>query len=144
MPFFRIAFSMLLAGAVPLASSVRADEQTTEALHLELNTVKDTGTACRLTFIANNRTGSDIEQAVFETVFFDPSGSVLSLSLFDFRELPAGKPRVRQFDVPGIECVTLGQALINGANTCTVDGSESALCDDKLLIDSRTEVELLG
>ena len=129
---------------MPIAASAEENEQTSSGLHLELNTVNDTGAACRLTFVANNRTGSDIEEAVFETVIFDRSGNVLSLSLFDFRELPSERPRVRQFDVPGMACEALGQALINGANTCTVDGTQSAVCNDTLSLSSRISVELLG
>lgn len=144
MLFHRIALCFLLATAMPFATSVKSSEQTSAGLHLELNTINDTGTACRMTFVANNRTGADIEQAVFETVIFDSSGSVMSLSLFDFRELPPDRPRVRQFDVPGITCESLGQALINGASTCTVDGTDSAVCHEALSLSSRISVELLG
>ncbi len=139
----RIATGIMLVGALTFPAMGQAEE-TASALHLELNTVKDTGSACRLTFVANNRTGTSIEQAVFETVIFDTSGSVALLSLFDFRELPSDRPRVRQFDVPNISCDTLGQALINGANTCTVSGAASNLCNSSLSLSSRIAVELIG
>lgn len=140
----RIAFVCLLAGTMFLSVLARAEEPQASSIYLELNTVRDTGSACRLTFVANNRTDADIEQAVFETVIFDTAGSVISLSLFDFRELPSDRPRVRQFDVPGITCDTLGQALINGANTCNVSGAESTVCNGPLSLSSRIAVELLG
>lgn len=143
----RFCFPMI-AAVLSLASpgSVWAQDpsQASGALQIELNALQDTGTACRLTFVAQNRTGFDIEQAVFETVIFDNSGGVVSLSLFDFRDLPTDRPRVRQFDVPGISCDGMGQALINGSNTCSVAASESEICDSALQLSSRLTVELLG
>jgi hypothetical protein len=97
-----------------------------------------------LTFLVRNETGVAIDKAVFETVVFDTSGGVVKLSLFDFRDLPVDRPRVRQFDQAGMACNTVGRALINGASTCVVDGVESGVCHDALSLSSRLAVELLG
>lgn len=144
MSFRRLAIVALLVGALPGAALAQSTQDAPSRLFLELNAVQDVGGACRLTFLARNETGGAIEKAVFETVIFDRSGGVVSLSLFDFRDLPTDRPRVRQFDLPGRACDTVGQALINGANTCIVDGTQSAVCDDALSLSSRLEVELLG
>ncbi|MFC3612267.1 hypothetical protein ACFORG_00720 [Lutimaribacter marinistellae] len=142
---FRLpAIFFTLLSAMALAQLVQAEEPPSPEIHLELNTVQDTGTACRLTFVANNSIGEDIDKAVFETVIFDASGSVMLLSLFDFRDLPAGTPRVRQFDVPGTTCDAIGKVLINGANTCSAGGSDSDACGSLLNVESRIELELLG
>lgn len=134
----------LCVGTLTIPALAAAEDAMSSGIHLELNTFQDTGGACRLTFVAQNQIGEDIEQAVFETVIFDSSGSVLLLSLFDFRELPMGTPRVRQFDVPATTCGALGRVLINGANTCSVDGAESDACKSALSVSSRIDVELLG
>lgn len=144
MPFLRLALAVLLAGAVPVLASAQSGEDAAARLHIELNTVQDVGGACRLTFVARNETGTAIDKAVFETVIFDTSGGVVSLSLFDFRDLPPDRPRVRQFDLPGMTCDRLGQALINGANSCVVDGAQSDVCQGALSLGSRLSVELLG
>ena len=144
MLFRRFAVAALLAGAAPLGAFAQSASDPGPQLSLELNAVQDVGGACRLSFLAQNRTGAVIDKAVFETVIFDTSGGVISLSLFDFRELPADRPRVRQFDLPGMACDTVGQALINGANTCVVDGADSPVCDAALSLSSRISVELLG
>lgn len=144
MLFRRLALAALFAGALPVAALAQSAGDAAPRLHLELNALRDVDGACRLTFLAQNETGVAIEQAVFETVIFDTSGAVVSLSLFDFRDLPADRPRVRQFDVPGMACDTVGQALINGANACVVDGAESGVCQDGLSLGSRLAVELLG
>jgi hypothetical protein len=135
---------VLIAGILPSVSLAQSDTQGLSKIHLELNTLSDTEAACRLTFVAQNATSSEIDQAVFETVVFDSSGRVFTLSLFDFRDLPQGRSRVRQFDVPGINCSSIGRVLINGANTCTADGADSPLCENSLSLSSRVAAELLG
>ncbi|WP_425045728.1 hypothetical protein [Primorskyibacter sp. S87] len=140
----RLIIASLLAGALPVSAFAQSAEDVSSRLTLELNTVQDVGEACRLTFLAQNDTGTTIDKAVYETVIFDTSGGVISLSLFDFRDLPADRPRVRQFDLAGMSCDTIGQALINGANTCIVDGAESPVCHEALKLGSRITVELLG
>ena len=139
-----LAFPAALAATLLMTEYGVAQDATTKGLHLELNAINDTGNACRLSFVANNTTGSDIDQAVFETVIFDASGSVMSLSLFDFRDLPANRPRVRQFDVPSATCNGLGRVLINGANTCTVSDKNSDICSSSLNLSSRVALDLIG
>lgn len=144
MSFHRIAFAALFAAVLPGVSWAQSDSAPSEALSVELNTAQNVGNACRLTFVVQNGTGVSIDKAVFETVIFDTEGGVVSLSLFDFRDLPADRPRVRQFDLPGRDCAQVGRALINGANTCVVDGADSTICRDMLSLSSRVKVELLG
>ena len=144
MLFRNLALAVLFASAVPVMAPAQSAEDTTSRLFLELNSVQDVEGSCRLTFLARNGTGMAIEQAVFETVIFDTSGKVVSLSLFNFRELPADRPRVRQFDLPGMTCDTVGKALINGANSCVIGGAESRICHEALSLGSRLAVELLG
>ncbi len=144
MPYHRLALAAALAiSSTNSALAQSADDNPSELL-LELNTVQEVNGACRLTFLVQNETGSDIEKAAFETVIFDSSGRVVTLSLFDFRDLPADRPRVRQFGLPDLNCDSIGRVLINGANSCVVDGSESDICSTGLNLTSRIDVELLG
>lgn len=111
-------------------------------IRIELNQISPLDAGCRLSFMAQNKTGADIAKLVLETVLFDTSGAVMTLSLFDFQTLPDGKPRVRQFDLAGTDCTQLGQVLINGVATCK--GSTPADCQNALSLSSRTPNELLG
>lgn len=144
MPLCRLVLAATIAMAGPVVALAQSAEQTPPRLYLELNAVQDVAGACRLTFVARNATGQAIDKAVFETVVFDTAGGVMSLSLFDFRELPADRPRVRQFDLPGTACDRVGQALINGASTCVVEDADSPICQDALSVSSRLPVELIG
>ncbi|MBE1291734.1 MAG: hypothetical protein GJ677_04510 [Rhodobacteraceae bacterium] len=140
-------FSRVLACVLTLVPSValaQADDITEAGVSLELNAVQDVESGCRFTFVANNNSGTSIEKAVFETVIFDTDGAVVRLSLFDFRALPERRPRVRQFDVPGMTCASIGQTLINGVNSCIVNGTENSVCSDGLQLNSRITIKLLG
>lgn len=141
MPLRRLVFLLCLTGAAPFSATAQT---VPSQLHLELNNLQDNDGTCRLSFLAKNETGTPIDKAVFETVIFDSDGGVANLSLFDFRDLPAGSTRVRQFDLPGRSCDSVGKALINGASSCVVAGAESPICKDALSLSSRLPVELIG
>ncbi|WP_170411389.1 hypothetical protein [Ruegeria atlantica] len=144
MLFLRPALVAFCVFALPAIAMAQTAATALESLQIELNTVQDVENACRLTFVVENQTGTAIDEASFETVIFDASGSVVRLSLFNFRDLPVDRPRVRQFDLPGMGCIAVGRALINGTNTCKVAGAESSICEDGLKLRSRTDVELIG
>jgi hypothetical protein len=129
-----ISLSLGLTANIAIAQDAEAPLAT-----IELNTLEQVETACRMTFTA--QAAETIDQLVAETVLFDTSGAVKLLTLFDFRSLPGGKVRVRQFDIPATDCDALGRILFNGVDTCT-----GANCADKdLSVGSRMEtVEVLG
>lgn len=140
----RLRALILLASLVPFGVSAQTADAPSPSLALELNTLADAGQSCRLTFVVTNLTGTDIDEAVFETVVFGTDGSVATLSLFDFRALPSDRPRVRQFDLPGMTCDSVGRTLINGASSCVVNGAQNDICQSALSLSSRVNVELLG
>jgi len=144
MLFRRLALVALLVGTMSPGAIAQTTEQADPQLLVELNAVQDVEGSCQLSFLVRNETGSTIDKAVFEMVIFDAEGGVLSLSLYNFRDLPASRPRVRQFVLPGRLCASVGQALINGANECVVNGSDSDICHSALKLSSRVEMELLG
>ncbi|MBI6630914.1 hypothetical protein JAO82_13605 [Pontibaca sp. S1109L] len=113
-------------------------------MQIELNTTADVEGACRISFLVENRLGADLSEAVFETVLFDKDGAVERLTLFDLRDLPAGRPRVRQFQIDGLACGDIQRILFNGAHSCTGEGLDSGACMIDLNLTSRTEIELLG
>jgi hypothetical protein len=113
-------------------------------LSIELNMVEQQEDTCRLTFVAQNSLGGDVSAVVFETVLFDRAGQVIDLTLFDFRDLPDGSPRVRQFDLVGVDCASVGRVLLNDIHACTGSNLTPEVCAAGLRWSSRTDVELLG
>ena len=134
------------AALVPLAGPAAAETEADLGAHvtIELNAVAPVDAACRMSFLIQNGLASDIRQAVFEAVLFDDQGRVERLTLFDFGELPAARPRVRQFVVPDLDCAALGQVLFNGAETCSGNGLSPTACSEGLELRSRAGVEVLG
>ena len=62
--------------------------------------------------------GASLDGTVFETVLIARDGAAERLTLFDFDAPPEGRPRARRFDVPDLDCVSLGQVILDGASTC--------------------------
>lgn len=113
-------------------------------LGLELNAMQQIDGACRIVFLANNQLGADLSALSYETVLIGTDGVVDRLTLFDFQSLPAGRQRVRQFDLDGAECGSIGRILINGAASCSGDGLDGSECIDDLTVTSRTNTEIAG
>ena len=108
-------------------------------LSLELNAVADQDSGCRITFVATNTLGADISALVVEAVILTPDGLVDRLALLDFQTLPQARPRVRQFDLPGLPCDRIGQMLINAVGTCTGDGLPPDGCAAAMTLSSRID-----
>ena len=125
-------------------SPLSADEGPRAHVSVELNAVEQVDTSCRVSFLVRNGHAADLDRVVFETVLFDTEGRVDRLTLFDFGALPSGRPRVRQFVVPDLQCAFLGRVLINGAETCTGQDLPENACSQDLDLRSRTAVEVLG
>lgn len=137
----------LFAAILMTPAMAFAQETQGKNVTLELNAVDQLDEACRVSFLIQNGFDTDITQAVYEAVLFDTEGRVDRLTLFDFGALPAARPRVRQFVVPGLACAALGSVLINGAETCTGEGEgfDAGICTRDLQLRSRTDgVEVMG
>ncbi|MEM9788609.1 MAG: hypothetical protein AAF801_19075 [Pseudomonadota bacterium] len=137
--------ALLIALALFFAASVAIADETGDAgITIDLNTLQPVEGGCQLTFVASTTHADGIDKLVFETVLFTTEGAVDRLTLFDFGEIPARAPRVRQFVLPQLECANLGQLLFNGVNACQISGAENTACATGLTLTSRTDVELLG
>ena len=115
-------------------------QEAAGGVSIELNRVDAVQDACRLTFLAENTLGSDLDTLSLETVLIDADGRVERLTLFEFGVLPDGVPRARQFDIPGLACDGLARVLINGVAAC----SAGAACAEGLAVSTRTDVEIAG
>ncbi len=148
MPHFRSAFlaalSLTIAQGAAAETPAATPASASPALKVELNAADTTEANCKLTFLITNELSAPLDKAVYETVLFDREGTVNRLTLFDFGELPVGRPRVRQFVVPQTTCENLGRILFNGARSCDGAGIEAGTCESALAPATRTEIEVLG
>lgn len=149
-----LAASILVAGGHAAAQDVAPDPSGTSlqaqtaapapALRIELNAAEPQPEACRLVFLAENGLGADLSSLVIEAVVFDQAGKVMLLTLFDFRDVPDARSRVRQFDIAGTDCAAVGRVLLNDVHACVGTGITQATCKAGLTWSSRTDVEVLG
>ena len=148
MPHFRSAFLAALSLTITQGAAAETPAATpasaSPTLKVELNAADTTEANCKLTFLITNELSAPLDKAVYETVLFDREGTVNRLTLFDFGELPVGRPRVRQFVVPQTTCENLGRILFNGAQSCDGAGIEAGTCESALAPATRTEIEVLG
>lgn len=146
-PVIRCVFLLAALGAscIPaMAQDAREPEPAAAAepsLLLELNALQPSERGCRFTFLATNGLGADLASAAFELVLFDQSGMVSRITIVDFKDLPDGKTKVRQFDFSAIDCTQLGRVLVNDMTECTGTGLEPRACIRALKTQTRTETE---
>ena len=134
--------AMLSAAAISSAAAGEAGAST--GLEVELNRLASSQKGCLFTFVAGNGLARNIWKVSFEFVIFNDKGTVERLALLDFRGLPAGKSKVRQFDVPGIKCETVKSLLINDAPVCEGDGLEKGRCMEGIVTRSKATAGLEG
>ena len=139
--------TLLLSAMLSVAGITSAAAQeaaAAKALEVELNALAGSQKGCLFTFLAVNGFAQDISKVSFEFVIFNDKGTVERLALLDFRDLPAGKSKVRQFDVPGVKCETVKNLLINDAPVCEGEGLEKGRCMDGIVTRSKAAAGLEG
>ncbi|WP_254441380.1 hypothetical protein [Ruegeria arenilitoris] len=137
----------VLLALPPIAGAGLASAENTQdagGVTIELSSAVDQDQGCLLSFVVENAYPADIDGAVYETVLFGAQGEVALLTLLDFQDLPAGRPRVRQFKFAGLACNQISRILINGAQDCAYPGDPADACLSGLTLRSRLETELIG
>ncbi|MBP2444456.1 hypothetical protein JOH51_001895 [Rhizobium leguminosarum] len=94
-------FAAVAAGMVMTFSSVCQAQEAAPAasLDVELNALAPSQKGCMMTFVALNQLPAAINKVSFELAFFNDKNAVDRITVLDFRDLPQGKKRVRQFDM---------------------------------------------
>ena len=118
-----------------------AVEQTSGDLSISLNAVDTTANGCKLTFLIENGLPQTVESLKAEVALFDPDGVVDRLTMLDFLTLPAGKKRVRQFELPGEGCDQLGGLLLNDIKVCEAGDAD---CMANLTTSSKAGIPFEG
>lgn len=138
----RSVFALTLASSL-LPGISHAQEAGAQSpapqLVVELNALQPTANGCRFTFMVTNNLKAELSSVGFELVLFDKAGMVSKMTIVDFKDLPDGKTKVRQFDFSGVDCTNLGRVLINDATECKGPGVEPGACVRALRTETRTD-----
>ncbi|MCA1367874.1 hypothetical protein I6F15_10730 [Bradyrhizobium sp. BRP14] len=140
---FRFALSSAVA-VLLIAGAAAAQDSAPAGLTVELNEIAPSEKGCKLTFVAGSALAQSLSKVSFEFVLFDQEGRVERMAVLDFRDLPAGKTKVRQFDLPGTKCEAVKSLLINDAPACVGEGVDKAACMTGLKTGSKSAIELKG
>ena len=138
----KVIFAVL--GLCAAAGSAAAQDAPEKKLTIELNALSPSQKGCKLTFVAGNDLLQPISKVSFEFVLFDGKGLVERMAVLDFRDLPSGKTKVRQFDLPGTRCDAVKSMLINDAPVCEGEGLDKTACMKSLRPSSKSTVALKG
>jgi hypothetical protein len=111
-------------------------------LNVELNALAPSQKGCMMTFVAENDLASAINKISFELAFFNEKNTVDRITVLDFRDLPVGKKRVRQFDMPNVKCESVSRIIINDTPVC--DGPGAGECMKGLVTRSQISVPFEG
>ncbi|KRB61841.1 hypothetical protein ASE04_20220 [Rhizobium sp. Root708] len=139
-------FAAVLAGGLLAVSSFAQayaqDASAAASLDVELNALAPSQKGCMMTFVALNKLPAPINKVSFELAFFNDKNAVDRITVLDFRDLPQGKKRVRQFDMPNIKCESVTRLLINDTPVC--DGPAAGECMKGLVTRSQVSVPFEG
>ena len=139
----------VLAQDSPEAAPAQTDASAEDAakddagkIVLELNNASDAeGGACRMTFVATNRSGSGFDAASWQVGIFDAEGIVRSILVLEFGALTDGKTKIVLFDLPGRGCADISRVVVNDVAQCRPAGGAEAdlspACLDALVTRSR-------
>lgn len=141
--FGKCSVVLLICAVLALAPALSARSGDARQLTLQLNNLQDTANACRMTFMLTNRMGTEISDASFEIVLFDKSEAVARLLALNPGRLPAGKTRVKQFDIKALTCGNIGRVLLNDVKRCKGKQLSPAVCLDAARPSSRIAIPFI-
>jgi hypothetical protein len=136
------AFGASVLFSVSGVAQAYAQDAAAAKLDVELNALAPSQKGCMMTFVAENNLQTPINKISFELAFFNDKNAVDRITVLDFRDLPQGKKRVRQFDMPNVKCETVTRILINDTPVC--DGPAAGECMKGLVTRSQITVPFEG
>jgi len=134
-------FVAVVAG-VPASAQQATPVPAAAKLNVELNALTPSAKGCVMTFVAENDMATPINKISFELAFFNDKNAVDKITVLDFRDLPIGKKRVRQFDMANVKCEAVTRVIINDTPVC--DGPAAGECKAALTTKSQISVPFEG
>lgn len=132
----------LLFSVLALSAPVLAQEAapTAPSLAVELNALQPAENGCRVTFLATNNLGGQLDRAAVEVAFFTSDGAIDRIVTLDFKALAEGKTKVLQFELKNLSCDGIGRLLINDITACEGTGIAATACLDGLVTTTRPDI----
>lgn len=133
-----IVLSLFYSSTLALAETASLNAASTKKLMIELNSQKQVGTSCQVSFLMKNDLGQEIKQFIFEIVIFDENQQVVKLLVLNSGELIKGKTRVKRYGLKNVNCQKVSRYLINDIKQCDAKGFTPKLCLQSLELTNKT------
>lgn len=133
-----IVLSLFYTSTLTLAETSSVNTTPTKKLLIELNSQKQVGTSCQVSFLMKNDLGQEIKQFTFEIVIFDENQQVVKLLVLNSGELIAGKTRVKRYGLKNVNCQKVSRYLVNDIKQCDAKGFTPKLCLQSLELTNKT------
>ena len=126
--FCSIAHIGLVLGMLAAIGHHAQAQAMDKAITLELNGLQPSDQGCRISFVVTSSLDRDVSRIAYEMVLFDKAGLVERMTVLALKDAPAGKTRVRQFDLAQADCANISRVLVNDATACEGDGLQADDC----------------
>ena len=134
-----IAAAML----APAAALAQPEDAADPSLNIDLNRLEQIDANCRTYFVFVNETDIRFVRLRLDLFIFGGDGIVSSRVAVSQSEVGPGRTRVGLFDIPALECATIGRFLLNDVSCETEMGARSD-CIALITVSSRTTAEFLN
>ncbi len=114
-----------------------------DKIEVELNALKPTETACQMALLFTNGLTADIDAFGLELVVFDGNGVMDRVLRVKSSDLPAGRKRLKLFNLEGLECAAVGSILVNDVTGCDGAGVDRKMCADAVQASHKTTVPFM-
>lgn len=136
-----IVLSLLCTSTLVLAETSSVNTAPIKKLLIELNSQKQVGTSCQVSFLMKNDLGQEIKQFTFEIVIFDENQQVVKLLVLNSGELIVGKTRVKRYGLKNVNCQKVSRYLVNDIKQCDAKGFTPKLCLQSLVLTNKTNAK---
>ncbi|MEM8836573.1 MAG: hypothetical protein AAGE89_00650 [Pseudomonadota bacterium] len=137
---------LILGTALPflfVGQAAQSAEEADPSLIIELNNLQPNGTACRASFLVQNKLKSSLKSLEFEIVLFDSDERITQLLSIATGAFPENKSRVSQFDLPETDCTGIGRMMLNTITVCDGGDLSAETCLNATETRSRAGVDLV-
>jgi hypothetical protein len=133
--------SVACVALIAAGTTTALAEGAPRPISIELNGAEANGKACRLSFVVANGLEQSIDDMALELVLFDKEGRVDRFVVVRTAKVPAGKSRVRQFDIPETTCPSIARILVNDVKECAGAGLTPAACAESIQVATRSDIK---
>lgn len=140
---FNIFFILLAFSLGTVVSPAQSVENADRSIIIELNRLQPNESACRASFVIQNKTGTALGNLDLELVLFDEEQRIIKTVSLGAGALPEEKSRVSQIDLPELGCDALGQLMLNTITKCEGEALTPDICLSISKTRSRADIELI-